>query len=220
MRKREIKALVQSTADPAFAVDGMRNIAFWNKAAEEFFGLRFSEAVGVPCNTIVEGYDECGLFCTQDCSILEASLRHTPMQNFDLRLMTKGGRKWCNVSILVTDENRSVSPFTIHIIRPIDATKRLERVLRDFVVSETELPPEQAVNLITNSRSPARETPLTAREQEVLGLLAKGQTTAKIAAGLFISPTTVNNHIQHIMKKMNAHSRLEAIRRAELSGLV
>ncbi|MCC6328799.1 MAG: response regulator transcription factor, partial [Acidobacteria bacterium] len=37
---------------------------------------------------------------------------------------------------------------------------------------------------------------------------------------LHISRNTVDNHIQHILKKLNAHSRLEAVRRAELSGLI
>jgi DNA-binding CsgD family transcriptional regulator len=41
-----------------------------------------------------------------------------------------------------------------------------------------------------------------------------------IAKQLQISPTTVNNHIQHILKKLNAHTRLEALRRAERAGLI
>ncbi|RMG50565.1 MAG: DNA-binding response regulator [Acidobacteria bacterium] len=45
-------------------------------------------------------------------------------------------------------------------------------------------------------------------------------TTADIADRLCISRTTVNNHIQHILRKLNAHSRLEAIRRAERAGLI
>ena len=37
---------------------------------------------------------------------------------------------------------------------------------------------------------------------------------------IHISRTTVNNHIQHILGKLNAHTRLEAIRRAEHAGLI
>jgi DNA-binding NarL/FixJ family response regulator len=55
---------------------------------------------------------------------------------------------------------------------------------------------------------------------EVLRLLAKGETTESIADQLSISRTTVNNHIQHILHKLNAHTRLEAIRRAEHAGLI
>lgn len=220
MRKKEIESLVESTADPAFAVDGLRNIAFWNVAAEEFFGISASEAIGQSCSIVIQGYDECGPFCSQDCSILAASGNHRPVTNFDLRMMTKKGRKWCNVSIVIGREKQSVAPYTIHIIRPNDVSRRLEGLLRDFLVKETELAPEEALRLITSSRSPSRETPLTEREHEVLRLLAKGKTTKKIASELFISPTTVNNHVQHIIKKLNAHGRLEAIRRAEHAGLI
>ncbi|MBK9316554.1 MAG: response regulator transcription factor [Acidobacteria bacterium] len=34
------------------------------------------------------------------------------------------------------------------------------------------------------------------------------------------SPWMVNNHIQNILKKLNAHTRLEAVRRAEYAGLI
>jgi DNA-binding NarL/FixJ family response regulator len=61
---------------------------------------------------------------------------------------------------------------------------------------------------------------LTNRELEVLRLLAKGATTGAIANQLHISRTTVNNHIQRLLHKLNAHSRLEAIRRAERAGLI
>ncbi len=64
------------------------------------------------------------------------------------------------------------------------------------------------------------ETELTLREKEILKLLGTGQTSRSIAGSLHISRNTVDNHIQHILKKLNAHSRLEAVRRAELSGLI
>jgi DNA-binding NarL/FixJ family response regulator len=53
-----------------------------------------------------------------------------------------------------------------------------------------------------------------------LKLLAKGRATEAIAKQLHISRTTVNNHVQHILNKLNAHTRLEAIRRAEHAGLI
>ena len=116
-----------------------------------------------------------------------------------------------------------IRPFhriRIHILRPVDVSKRLEVLVRDFVINETSLPAEQARELTSSTRTPARETNFSDRELEVLKLLAKGKTTKNIAEQLFISRTTVNNHVQHILKKLNAHTRLEAIRRAEHAGLV
>lgn len=220
MRKREIKQLVESTADPAFAVNGMHNIEFWNKPAEEFFGITSNEAIGKSCSLIIQGYDECGKFCSHDCTILKASENLDAVRNFDLQVKTVQGMKWCNISILIAAEDTAVSPHSIHILRPVDVSKRLEVLVRDFVVNETSLPAEQARELTASSRTPARETSLSDRELEVLRLLAKGKTTKVIAEQLFISRTTVNNHVQHILKKLNAHTRLEAIRRAEHAGLV
>jgi non-specific serine/threonine protein kinase len=61
--------------------------------------------------------------------------------------------------------------------------------------------------------------PLTAREIEVLGLLATGLTNAQIAEKLFVSPTTVNAHLRNIYGKLGVKSRTAAARFAVESGL-
>jgi DNA-binding CsgD family transcriptional regulator len=128
--------------------------------------------------------------------------------------------QWCNVSVLIAEEATSTEPYSIHIVRAIDMRKRLEILMRDFIVTGTGLPPKEVSNLISVTRAPARETELTDRELEILRLLAKGATTASVADRLHISRTTVNNHIQHILRKLDSHTRLEAIRRAEHAGLI
>jgi DNA-binding CsgD family transcriptional regulator len=55
---------------------------------------------------------------------------------------------------------------------------------------------------------------------EVLKRLAKGNSTRTIANQLNISSATVNNHIKHILTKLDAHTRLEAIRHAENAGMI
>ena len=52
---------------------------------------------------------------------------------------------------------------------------------------------------------------LTAREREVLHLLTEGLDGTAIAEQLFLSPATVRNHIQHILTKLEVHSRAEAV---------
>ena len=52
---------------------------------------------------------------------------------------------------------------------------------------------------------------LTAREREVLQLLVAGTGTSALAGKLFVAPATARNHIQSIMNKLGAHSRLEAV---------
>jgi PAS domain S-box-containing protein len=220
MRFGEIKKLVESTSDAAFAVDGLGQIVAWNRAAESLFGMTAQQAIGQACGQIVQGMDECGAVCSENCSVQQAARKHHPIGNFDLQVQTKQGRQWCNISVLTADEVDPTLPYTIHIIRPVDVSKRLELLVRDFIVTETGLPAEQATKLASSKRTPTRETDLTKREVEILGLLAKGATTASIADQLGVSRTTINNHIQHILRKLNAHSRLEAIRRAEHAGLI
>jgi DNA-binding NarL/FixJ family response regulator len=61
---------------------------------------------------------------------------------------------------------------------------------------------------------------LTAREQEVMTLLAQGGTTRRIAETLYISPKTVENHRANIMRKLGLHSTFELIRYAAKLGLI
>jgi len=61
---------------------------------------------------------------------------------------------------------------------------------------------------------------LSPREQEVLVELAKGATTANIAKTLVIAESTVKTHIHHILEKLNASNRAEAVARATAMGLL
>jgi DNA-binding CsgD family transcriptional regulator len=60
---------------------------------------------------------------------------------------------------------------------------------------------------------------LTAREQEVLALLAEGMTNAQLAEVLFISERTANRHVSNIFIKLGVHNRTQAARAAVAAGL-
>jgi DNA-binding NarL/FixJ family response regulator len=60
---------------------------------------------------------------------------------------------------------------------------------------------------------------LTAREMEVLDLIAQGRSNAEIAGRLFLSPKTVSNHISNIFAKLQVADRAQAIVRAREAGL-
>lgn len=68
------------------------------------------------------------------------------------------------------------------------------------------------------SKNPA-EPSLTARENEVLVLVAKGYTYREIAEKLFLSIKTVQNHVQNILAKLQLHKRYELMRYAIQRGL-
>ena len=61
--------------------------------------------------------------------------------------------------------------------------------------------------------------PLSSREREVLMLLVDGSSTKAIAESLFISINTARHHVQRIIRKRGAHSRLEAVAIAQRRGL-
>ncbi|MEJ2746212.1 MAG: LuxR C-terminal-related transcriptional regulator, partial [bacterium] len=61
---------------------------------------------------------------------------------------------------------------------------------------------------------------LTPRELEILELLARGHGTSEISELLAISQNTVRNHIQHILQKLQVHTRLEAVTYAIKNGLI
>jgi DNA-binding NarL/FixJ family response regulator len=61
---------------------------------------------------------------------------------------------------------------------------------------------------------------LTPRELQVLRLLAEGHKTEEVATLMSISTATVRNHVEHVLRKLHAHSRLEAVAVARKLGLV
>ncbi len=68
-------------------------------------------------------------------------------------------------------------------------------------------------------RDPGYEA-LTAREQEILALLAEGQALKAISDRLCISPKTVENHRTSIMRKLGLHTNFELIRYAAKVGII
>lgn len=61
---------------------------------------------------------------------------------------------------------------------------------------------------------------LSSREIEVLEHLSAGISHTRIAEKLFLSPGTVRKHIENIYKKLNVHSKIEAVQKARLNRLI
>ena len=71
-----------------------------------------------------------------------------------------------------------------------------------------------------NSESPESWQLLTARERDVLRLIAQGQTTASVAAHFGLSRSTVSTHIEHMFAKLGTRTRAGLVARALRLGLL
>jgi len=87
-----------------------------------------------------------------------------------------------------------------YLVKPVDADELVARVRRSL------RPRSDSIE-----SDPEPELPmLTAREREILELLAEGKSSAEIACELVISTRTVGTHVQHILGKLGVHSRAQA----------
>ena len=200
--------LVEGIAEAAFAADISGRISAWNKAAAELFGLSEAQVMNVHCHKIFQCSDESGPVCSERCVIECAASDVRPQTNFDVRMQTRSGKLWCNLSTLIANDPGSGARHAIHIVRPCEIRKRLEQALTGLMRTQP------------RNRQHGLKARLTSREVEVLRSLAKGHSTRMIANQLNISSATVNNHIKHILTKFDAHTRLEAIRHAESIGVI
>jgi DNA-binding NarL/FixJ family response regulator len=111
-----------------------------------------------------------------------------------------------------------------YVLKGADQTEIL-KVIRAVANGEALFGPEIARRLMSFFSAPKPAAPveafpeLTARECEVLDLIAQGHSNAKIARRLFLSPKTVRNHISNIFTKLQVADRAQAIVRARQAGL-
>ena len=92
------------------------------------------------------------------------------------------------------------------IISPTVATRLVSRVREEHRAERVQAPP--------------KPPPLTARERDILKLLAQGRENSAIAAELVISPATVKTHVAHLLDKLSLDNRVQAAVFAVRHGIV
>lgn len=100
------------------------------------------------------------------------------------------------------------------------APDELARAIRVVAHGEVLVQPQLVSRLLSRVGKQGRGDTLTARELEVLRLLARGLRNKEIAARLFVSERTVNFHLANIYQKLNVSGRTEALSKALEQGLI
>ena len=200
-------AALTHSPDPVFVTDRHNRIVFWNRSAERILGYTAEDVMGFPCAGVLEGADVYGnRYCSETCPVTQMAVRGETVRHFDLTLRSKDRRL---VSVDVSILNLAVRPpdhfLLVHVLKPAE---RLEASVRP--AEEAAAPPRPALVAIRESPD-ARARKLTAREVEVIGMLAAGHTTPEIASRLHISTLTARNHIQNVLEKLEVHSKAEAV---------
>jgi DNA-binding NarL/FixJ family response regulator len=107
-----------------------------------------------------------------------------------------------------------------------EAFEDLRRAIHAVAAGKSYLSPEVTQGVVGDSlrataarqAAPERE-PLSAREREVLQLLAEGLSSPQIAGRLFVATATVETHRRNVMRKLNLHSVAELTKYAVREGL-
>jgi DNA-binding NarL/FixJ family response regulator len=97
----------------------------------------------------------------------------------------------------------------------------LFRAVRSAAAGDAVLSPSVATRVVGQMRAPAKpQDPVSARELEVLELVARGASNREAAARLFISEATVKTHLMHIYAKLGVNDRAAAVTEAFDRGLL
>ncbi len=137
----------------------------------------------------------------------------------------------CRVLVLTTyDTDSDVIPAieagaTGYILKDAPPDELFEAV-RAVAENRTVLAPPVAARLVARLRTPPEPAApedlpaLSARERDVLALVAKGTTNREIARKLFISEATVKTHLTHLYTKLRVNDRASAVATAYERGIL
>jgi DNA-binding NarL/FixJ family response regulator len=98
--------------------------------------------------------------------------------------------------------------------------EELEDAVRRVADGEAVFGAEFLAGVLSRLTGRTPSATLTARERQALGLLADGASTAEVAARLGVAVNTARNHVQRVLEKLGARSKLEAVAIARREGLL
>lgn len=194
----EVPAWVKRLAMPVWITTSGGLITYMNGLAESLIGQSLADCAGHACYLVVAARTPEGApLCSPQCRVRRTAAVHESMAPIPMKLTLAGG-EFHDVTLVViptSDEQ------LVHCI--VDTAHQVK--LRGFIDRVALRTPHDGTPFIIH------HDVLTAREREVLSLLAQDMTQQEIAERTGISYVTVRNHVQHILNKLGVHSILEAI---------
>ncbi len=198
---------LERSPDAAFVTDRHNRVLYSNRAAGALLGCAPEEVVGTSCEALLKGHDVFdNRYCTDNCPVMQMAARGEPVRDFRMHVETLDGSELVvELSVLHLVVPPPENYLLVHVLRPCGKTAPIS------LPTEAETrPPRSSLEAVRESPD-VRARRLTAREVEVLGMVAAGRTTPEIAARLHISTLTARNHVQNILEKLEVHSKSEAI---------
>jgi DNA-binding CsgD family transcriptional regulator len=143
--------------------------------------------------------------CQRECLVFRSLRERKPVRRFRMRVRAHSDRyveAECT-TLFIRGSTREAT--VIHLLRlwPDRGRNPVSHPRRDD----------------TRGLQPAAPS-LTPREMEVLRFLAEGRSTRQMAEDVHVSPATVRTHVENILRKLQAHSRLEAVVIGAREGLL
>lgn len=107
-------------------------------------------------------------------------------------------------------------------VRKTSAFAELVGAVRKVHAGEASFPTDVLIHAVSRMRGSGNkcEHELSEREGEILALLSEGCTNRVVAESLHLSVNTIRNHVQVILRKLDAHSKLEAVMIAQRKGIL
>jgi PAS domain S-box-containing protein len=210
---KQLTAMLERTADGAMVVDQEGKIVLWNRAAERLLGFRATEVVGRFCRDVLRGETLSGRpLCSPSCPIGARVARGGGVHQFDMQTHTKDGcLVWLNVSSLPVPSRKSGTFWVAHLFRDITKQATVSQLVQELHAAACPIQAPPADPCVAAMPDIPAALPLSQREREILRRLATGERAAAMAVALGIRPKTVQNHIQHMLEKLGAHNRLQAL---------
>ena len=177
-------------------------------------GWSAGEVLGKKCYDAFAGRDLFGNFCCfQDCGVAVGALRGESPGPFVMDVRGRDGAPLRLITRTMVFPSPGASySCLIHLFENGDATTLSSIVVRArTAVAPKPEPP---------AGPPEPALALSPRERQILGLLAEGYGSVNIAARLGLSHATIRNHVQHLLRRMEVHSQVEAVSLAFRRGLL